>query len=97
MMGDNMDARISRIEDGFTTLSSHVSRLDNDISEIRATLTHTATKADVASIGSKIDQAINGVLKDAINAVPARQAATWGTVTAMCAFAMLVVTIMLHH
>lgn len=96
-MGDNLDARLSRLEEGFVKLQSHVSRLDSDMHEIRATLTHTATKADVAGISAKIDQAINGVLKDAINAVPARQAATWSVVTAICGIGMLIITLLLRH
>lgn len=96
-MGDNMDVRVSRLETGFDMLSHHVSRLDSDISEIRATLLHTATKADVATIGQKIDQAINGVLRDAINAVPARQAAVWGAVAAICALGLVLLNVFAHH
>lgn len=96
-MSDTLDSRVKRLEEGMLAISSHVSRLDSDISEIRATLAHTATKADMERISAKIDQAVGGLLKDALNSVPGRQAAMWATVTAMVSVGMLLITILMHR
>jgi hypothetical protein len=72
-------------------LEEHVARLDDDISEIRDTLSGMATKTDLAfaqlELKSHIDAAIGGVLLNALNAVPGKQAALWAAISGLVAAA----------
>lgn len=86
---DDIPNRVSRLESSFSKLENHVVRLDKDISEIRVILGQTATKTDVANLGAKIDQAVSGVLRDAINAVPGRHIAIWTTVMAIATIGLV--------
>jgi phage shock protein A len=80
----DLDTRVERLEE-------HVARLDDDISEIRDTLSGMATKTDVAfakvELKSHIDAAIGGVLLNALNAVPGKQAALWTGISGLIAAA----------
>jgi hypothetical protein len=74
-----MEARLAIAEHGLERLSVQVARMDVDIVDIKTRLATTATKDDVnnlkldiANISSKIDSTFNGLLRDALNAVPQR-------------------------
>lgn len=88
-----IELRVTRLEAWFHALSAHVTQLETDVGEIREALAHTATKEDVAAIGVKIERSINGILRDALNAVPARQASIWAAVTAIATIGIVFITI----
>lgn len=48
-------------------------QVDADIYEVRAKLEQVATKTDIATVKAHAEQLINGILRDALNAVPAKQ------------------------
>lgn len=52
----------------------HSSALTGDISRIREALAGAATKEDVTALQAHIDESVNGLLRDAINSMPGRQA-----------------------
>lgn len=53
-------------------VESKLQQVDADIYEVRAKLEQVATKTDVVALKSHAEQLINGVLRDALNAVPAK-------------------------
>jgi hypothetical protein len=65
----------------------HISLLRADAAEIKATLRGTATKEDLASLGTRISQDINGLTRDALKAVPGKQMVLW-------TIAMVIVTLL---
>lgn len=67
-------------------------KLESDMSEIKATLGETATKEDVANLKNHINELINGILKDALNAAPAWMQAQMQTRTATWTFYMVGIT-----
>ena len=66
-----------------------IERLEADMSEIRETLKHTATKADIAGLQNHVSAQVNGVLRDALNAAPMKQSLLWSAIVALVAFASL--------
>lgn len=83
-MSEELHVRVGLLEGRIGTLeSSHerhgelIQRLDDDIAEIRERLGKTATKDDIIGLRAHIDQSINGLLRDALHAVPARQMVWW--------------------
>lgn len=75
----------------------------NDI-EIMKTLAKSATHDDIQDVHLKIDDAVNGLLKDALNAVPAnaanqiaKQGNLWLAVAAIVALCALIAAIVTHH
>ncbi|MGH6714576.1 MAG: hypothetical protein ACREDC_00130 [Bradyrhizobium sp.] len=83
-MPDAMERRVSDLENGqrdhghrINALEIVTGKLEADLSELRVVLPMLATKADVNS-------AINGILRDALNAVPVRYAiVSLGTIVAL--------------
>ena len=75
---------------------SAIHRLETDMQEIRVTLGMMATKEDAAEIRTHIDGAVNGLLRDALNAAPMRQSVLWGALVALATVGMLVVS-WVHH
>lgn len=100
-MPDDMTGRVAaaerQIEANTSRLEGHAKRigqLEVDMGEIRTYLGRTATKADLAQLGERIHAAINGLLRDALNAMPVRQAAIWGAVVAIATVGMLLATLL---
>lgn len=75
---------------------SSIKRLETDMQEIRITLGMMATKEDAAEIRTHIDGAVNGLLRDALNAAPMRQSVLWGALVALATVGMLIVS-WVHH
>ncbi|MGH7068171.1 MAG: hypothetical protein ACREFO_05950 [Acetobacteraceae bacterium] len=88
-MSDDVPDRIWAVEKRVDAHDRRIGQLEVDMGEIRGYLGRTATKADVADMGGRIMAAINGLLRDALNAMPARQAAIWGAVVAIATIGML--------
>lgn len=89
-----LGGRIEAVERRVDAHDRRIGQLEVDMSEIRGFLGQTATKADVADMGARIMTAINGLLRDALNAMPVRQAAIWGAVVAIATIGMLLVTLL---
>ena len=88
-MSDALHARLDAHDARFDRLEKHVDRLDEDIGEIREKLGEVATKDD-------LHHAVNGILRDAINSVPAKQMVIWTAATALIAAAGVVVSLLMH-
>lgn len=69
---DAVETRTERLEQHYQTLSENMARVD-------AKLSHTATREDIARVDAHIDQAVNGLLRRALDAVPG-QHSRWLTV-----------------
>ncbi len=95
-MGDPADwePRMHAAEKRLEEHEHRVSELETDMREIRAYLGEAATKADIAGPRTYIDGAINGLLREALNATPARHAALWGGVAALATAGMLAVSLL---
>ena len=78
------------------TLDEHIQVLSGDIKEIRAAQGNMATKADIAEINRHIDISINTILRDALNAVPAKHAAMWAGIVALLTIGSLVLAYVRH-
>lgn len=80
------------------SLERTVATHDSMIREMRGRLEQTATKADLAGyserLAAKIDSAVNGLLRDAISAIPARQAVMWAAVMGVAAVVTGVITVL---
>lgn len=66
-----------------------LTQIDADIREIRKTLETTATKGDIADLRLLIEHSVNGLLRDALNSVPGKQAALWTVIAALISAAAL--------
>ncbi len=88
-----MPGRIEAVEKRVDAHERRIGQLEVDMGEIRVYLGQTATKTDLAALGERIHGAINGLLRDALNAMPVRQAAIWGGVVAIATIGMLLVTL----
>lgn len=93
-MQEDVPARLSLVERRVDANDHRITQLETDMGEIRAYLGQTATKADLADMGRRIEAAINGILRDALNALPVRQAAIWGAVVAICSVGLLLVNLL---
>lgn len=67
----------SGTKDRLIKLGEHLERLDGDIAEIRETLKQTASKDDITDLRLLVERSVNGLLRDALNSVPAKQAVAW--------------------
>lgn len=85
-----MQAAEERIEEH----ERRVAELETDMGEIRAYLGEAATKTDIATLRTYIDGAINGILREALSAMPARHAALWGGVAALATAGMLAISLL---
>ena len=77
-MDDN--ARLSAVERLAADNTREISQLRVDITDIRARQATSATKEDIANVVVQMHAALNGVLRDALNAVPGKQAALYGLI-----------------
>lgn len=50
----------------------HINQLKTDQKNMKAMLDKMATKNDIDHLALKVDESVNGVLRDAINALPSR-------------------------
>ncbi|HET8687321.1 MAG TPA: hypothetical protein VFM18_11755 [Methanosarcina sp.] len=60
---ENMQTRIEIHE-------SHIDKLSESIASLKEKFGSVASKDDIAAVNAKIDESINGLLKDALNSVP---------------------------
>lgn len=75
----------------FTRLEASIDTLKEDVAEIKGSLKALATKSDLSVM-------VNGVLRDALNAVPMRQSILWTAISALAGAATVGITILsLHH
>lgn len=99
----NLESRVDALEDAHhglhgrvTTLEQATSKLQEDLIQIQAAIPTLATKIDIAQgeqrINSHVDSVVNGVLRDALNAVPWRYAGV--TLGTMVTIVGLVLTFM---
>lgn len=85
-----------RLAEHDTLLERHgddIRRLSEGISQIQITLAQMATKGDVAALATRIDNAVNGLLRDALQAMPMKQSLLWGGITAVATLGMVVLEI----
>lgn len=93
-MSEDVPARLTLVERRVDANDKRIRQLEIDMGEIRTYLGRTATKADVAEMGARITGAINGILREALNALPVKQAAIWGAVVAIATIGMLAATVL---
>lgn len=93
-MANDAARRLDAAESRLDMHDRKIAQLEVDMGEIRTYLGQTATKADLAEMGARISAAINEVLRDALNAMPARQSAIWGGVVAIATIGLLLVTLL---
>lgn len=89
-----LEPRIDMLEQRVNRLEDVVAILRDDVSEIKGLLPNLATKADVTAVVSKIDQSINGILKDALSSVPAKQVVLWTSISSITALVGLGLALM---
>lgn len=70
-----------------------IARLTADMAEIRETLKHTATKDDILGLRSHISDAVNGILRDALNATPMKQSVFWSAIVAVATIGLYIMAI----
>ena len=76
---------------------ARMAQLDEDIAEIRRLFDRVATKDDMAALTQHVDKSINGILRDALAAVPGRQSLLWGTLVGLATVGTLVVKFLEVH
>ena len=79
---DGNDRRWEDHEKRHLTLDRSIVTIETDLKEMRAAQATLATRAD-------LQQAINIVLRDALNSLPARHAVIWAAITALVALAAI--------
>lgn len=72
----SIDQRLTKIEEEAREYFPRVKILEASVNELRVMIAHSATKDDLIGLQGHFDSTINGVLRDAINAVPQHQANT---------------------
>lgn len=70
-----------------------IARLTADMVEIRESLKCTATKDDIQALRSHISDAVNGILRDALNATPMRQSVFWSAIVAVATIGLYIMAI----
>lgn len=88
------DALTGRVD----VLQHELFMLKSDVAEIKGLLPNLATKADVSvmgeRLGSKIDDSVNGLLKDALASVPAKVTIWFAAISAFAVFIGAAATIL---
>ncbi len=84
------------LQEGYKSLQFHIQKLDADVEQINAQLAHTAKKTDIESVKTLIAESMNGVLRDALNAVPQKAMAFWTAIVALVAVLSIAVPFGLH-
>lgn len=94
---ENLHARVGEHD----RLISELQRNDDAIME---RLEGMATHEDVLDLAAKVESSINGLLRDALQAVPehaangiAKQAVVWAAIAAIATVGMLIIGIVTHH
>jgi len=78
----DLDSRVTALEGTTDDLKSRMGVLEGDMAQIKADLSQVATKTD-------LERSINGILRDALATVPAKQATFWTAAMALIALAAL--------
>lgn len=85
---EGLEERVSRCEAADQAIVA-------DIAALREELGQTATKADLerahGNITAKIEHSINGILRDALAAVPGKQMALWSAIAGIVGVAGVVI------
>ena len=69
-----------------------IGRLDTSINELQERFGETATHKDVLELHNKIDDSVNGLLKDALASVPQKTTLIFTIVMALIAVAQLILS-----
>lgn len=102
-MTEKLAPRVAALEKGHAELRRNIQVIENDIAKINARLDETATKSDVAhaqmEITAEFNAGINGILRDALAAVPGKQAAAWTVVCGVAGLGALLLAVVqiIHH
>lgn len=88
-----LEGRMSAAETHIRATEHIVNVLKDDVADIKGRIAYLATKDDIREMEGKIDGSINGLLRDALAAVPGRQAAVWATVSAVAVIIGLALTL----
>lgn len=78
---DHLEMRVTSVEQMTQEHDKMLSRLEGNIQEVRATLSGIATHEDVEGLRAHINEQINGLLRNALNAVPAQVGTVFGGIT----------------
>lgn len=73
-----------------------ISKLDSTMADLRERFGLVATRTDVKELSEKIDSSINGLLKDALAAVPGRIGLAFTGLMALVAIITLVINLVRH-
>ncbi|MGH7056426.1 MAG: hypothetical protein ACREFZ_00900 [Acetobacteraceae bacterium] len=84
-MSDEVGARLGAAERRLDEHEKRIAELETDMGEIRTYLGEVSTKDDIARLRTYIDGAINGILREALNAVPGWHSLVWGGIAAIAA------------
>jgi hypothetical protein len=83
--------------------NEHISTLYSTMSDLKEKFGTVATHRDILDLQIKIDDSINGMLRDALNSVPQHAANrmlenknVWSAITAIAAIITIVIAIILH-
>jgi uncharacterized coiled-coil protein SlyX len=86
-MAETLVGRVGALERRVARVEDTIERLDTDIAEIKTSLGHLATKAD-------LNGALNGVLRDALNSLPGRWSAAFMLLMVLIAFGGMAANLM---
>lgn len=89
-----VDRRLALHDELLDRHSDDIRRLTDGINQLQVNLAQTATKDDVANLATRIDAAVNGLLRDALQAMPMKQSLLWGGITAIATIGMVVLEIL---
>lgn len=79
-MAEDVSNRLAQAERRLDGHDKRIDELETDMTEIRTYLGQAATKEDIAGLRTYIDGAINGLLRNALNSIPAWLAGGFGAV-----------------
>jgi len=80
---------LAHVKERISENEANISGLDKSISDIKGVLSKVATKTDLQGAQAHIDNAVNVVLRDALNAVPGRLAWLLGLIMLLIALMTL--------
>lgn len=99
----NLEARVITLETTQVTIiatqAEHarmISRLETNMTEMQEALGRTAKKDDIAELRNHLDEQINGILKNALNAMPGHMGMILAGITAVLAIASFMAALW-HH
>jgi len=71
---DSTEKQLAILHESRNNLERLIQQHDEDIGRIKVMQANMATKDDIHDVSQKIDESVNGLLKDALNSVPIRHA-----------------------